>query len=422
MKGSFLILRGNHKFKMHIKQYINSGRRVFRRKKDEVGRKMKMEERYSREEKNSREERHSREEGYSMEERHSWEENVRKTVPYVAGEQPGKKNIIKLNTNECPYPPAPGVSRVAAAMNYDALRLYPDADITMLVDALAEYYHLKPEQIFVGVGSDDVLAMAFLTFFNSEKPILFPDVTYSFYDVWARLYRIPYQTCPLKEDWHICPEDYRQPNGGIIFPNPNAPTGLPEPLSVVEEIIKANRDVVVIVDEAYVDFGGESAFPLLEKYDNLLIVQTFSKSRAMAGLRIGFAMGNEKLIRYLNDAKFSFNSYTMNLPSQVLGAEAVKDEAYFKETIRRLIATRERIKGELKKLGFTFPDSKGNFIFASHDHVPAETLFEALRSADIYVRYWNKPRIHNSLRITIGTDEEMDSLIAFLKKYLVQKE
>jgi len=348
----------------------------------------------------------------------NWEENVRKVVPYVAGEQPNKQNMIKLNTNECPYPPAPGVEKLAAGMNCDALRLYPDSNTTPLVDALAEYYGVSPKQVFVGVGSDDVLAMAFLTFFNSDKPILFPDVTYSFYDVWADLYRIPYKTCALDENWHICPADYKQPNGGIIFPNPNAPTGLLESLEVVEEILEANRDVIVIVDEAYIDFGGTSALSLLEKYDNLLVVQTFSKSRAMAGLRIGFCIGSEKLIGYLNDVKFSFNSYTMNMPSQVLGVEAVKDDAYFKETTGKIIATRERVKKELKELGFSFPDSMANFVFASHESVPAEKIFKALREADIYVRYWNKPRINNSLRITIGTDAEMDKLIAFLKQEL----
>lgn len=347
-----------------------------------------------------------------------WEDNVRKVVPYVAGEQPNKPNMIKLNTNECPYPPAPGVERLVAGLNCDALRLYPDSNTTPLVNALAEYYHVKPSRIFVGVGSDDVISMAFMTFFNGGKPILFPDVTYSFYDVWADLYRIPYQTCPLDENWHICPQDYKQPNGGVIFPNPNAPTGLLESLDVVEEIIQANRDVVVIVDEAYIDFGGESALPLLEKYDNLLVVQTFSKSRAMAGLRIGFCIGNEKLIKYLNDVKFSFNSYTMNLPAQVLGVEAVKDEAYFRETTGKIIATREWVKQELSRLGFTFPDSKANFVFASHKTVPAQEIFQALREADIYVRYWNKPRINNCLRITIGTDDEMHSLIAFLRDYL----
>lgn len=350
-----------------------------------------------------------------------WEENIRKCVPYVAGEQPNKPNMIKLNTNECPYPPAPGVEKAAAGMDLDALRLYPNAEVKPLVEALAEYYKVKPGQVFVGVGSDDVLSMAFMTFFNGKDPILFPDITYSFYDVWADLYRIPYKTCALDENWQMKTEDYKQPNGGVIFPNPNAPTGVMEPLEKVEEIIKANPDVIVIVDEAYVDFGGVSALPLVEKYENLLVVQTFSKSRAMAGLRVGFCIGNEKLIGFLNDVKFSFNSYTMNLPSQILGVEAVKDDAYFKATTAKIVATRERVKKELTELGFTFPDSKTNFIFASHKTVPAEEIFKALREADIYVRYWNKPRINNSLRITIGTDEQMDVLIRFLKEYLANR-
>lgn len=356
-----------------------------------------------------------RQRGYG---RMKWEENVRKVVPYVAGEQPDKQDMIKLNTNECPYPPAPGVAKLAAEMDYTALRLYPNANADPLVEALAAYYHVKPKQVFVGVGSDDVLSMAFLTFFNSGRPVLFPDVTYSFYDVWAELYRIPYKTCALDSDWHIRPKDYRQPNGGVIFPNPNAPTGVLEDLETVEEIVAANRDVVVIVDEAYVDFGGVSALPLLEKYDNLLVVQTFSKSRALAGLRIGFCIGNEKLIGYLNDAKFSFNSYTMNRPAQMLGVAAVRDETYFRETTGKIVATRERVKKELRKLGFCFPDSKANFIFASHETIPAGQLFQALREADIYVRHWDKPRISNHLRITVGTDEEMDRLLDFLKDYV----
>ena len=349
-----------------------------------------------------------------------WEDNVRKVVPYIAGEQPKEKNIIKLNTNECPYPPAHGVKKLAEELDCDAMRLYPDSNSTPLAEALAEYYHVKPGQVFVGVGSDDVLAMAFMTFFNSDKPILFPDVTYSFYDVWADLYRIPYQTCALDENWKLRPEDYEQPNGGIIFPNPNAPTGVLESIGTVERIIAANRDVVVIVDEAYIDFGGVSALPLIEKYDNLLVVQTFSKSRAMAGMRIGYCIGNEKLIAYLNDVKFSFNSYTMNRPSQLLGVEAVRDDAYFKEITSKIVATRERVKKELKELGFSFTDSKTNFLFATHERIPAQEIFQALRAAGIYVRYWNKPRISNHLRITIGTEEQMDSMLAFLKQYIAE--
>ena len=347
-----------------------------------------------------------------------WEENVRRAVPYVAGEQPDRPGIIKLNTNECPYPPAPGAAEMARQMNWDDLRLYPDPDSGILVNALAEYHQVKREQVFVGVGSDDVLSLAFLTFFNGGRPILFPDVTYSFYDVWARLYGIPYITCALDENWHICAKDYCQPNGGVIFPNPNAPTGLLERLETVEEIIAANEGSVVIVDEAYVDFGGVSALPLLKKYDNLLVVRTFSKSRSLAGLRIGYCIGNEQLIGYLNDVKFSVNSYTMNLPSQRLGVESVKDDAYFRATTEKIIASRERTKGELARLGFTFPDSRANFIFASHESVPAKQIYQALREKDIYVRYWDKPSISESLRITVGTDEQMDRLVEVLETYI----
>lgn len=347
-----------------------------------------------------------------------WRQNIRRVEPYIPGEQPNKPGMVKLNTNECPYPPAPGVEAKAKEFACDSLRLYPDPECSSLVDCLAEYYEVKPEQVFVGVGSDDVLAMCFMTFFNSDKPILFPDVTYSFYDVWAELYRIPYKTCALDENFRIVPEDYKQPNGGIIFPNPNAPTGVLEPLSVIEEILQANPDSIVIIDEAYIDFGGVSCQHLIEKYDNLLVVQTFSKSRAMAGCRIGFAIGNEELIQYLNDVKFSFNSYTMNRPSLELGVEAVKDERYFEDTLVKIVCTRERVKEELAELGFSFPDSKANFIFATHKSVPAADIFKALKENNIYVRHWNKPRIDNYLRISIGTDEEMDKLIGFLKEYL----
>ncbi|MBO5166279.1 MAG: histidinol-phosphate transaminase [Lachnospiraceae bacterium] len=350
----------------------------------------------------------------------SWENNIRKVVPYVPGEQPVRKDIIKLNTNENPYPPTPGVEKLLQDFDWDALRLYPDTKATVLVEELAARYQIKPSNIFVGVGSDDVLAMAFLTFFNSEKPILFPDITYSFYDVWADLYRIPYKLCPLDEEFKMVAEDYKQENGGIIFPNPNAPTGVLETVEMVEEIVKANPDVVVIVDEAYIDFGGVSCLPLIEKYENLLVVQTFSKSRSMAGMRIGYAMGNEKLIGYLNDTKFSFNSYTMNMTSQVLGAEAVRDNDYFMECNAKVMATRERTKVRLKELGFTFPDSKTNFIFAKHESRSGAEIFEALKERNIYIRHWNKPRIADYLRISIGTDEQMDKLIEALKEILAQ--
>ena len=337
----------------------------------------------------------------------NWRENVRRVVPYVPGEQPNKPGMIKLNTNENPYPPAPGVQKVLEEFSADSLRLYPDPAVTELTECLAEYYGVSKDQVFVGVGSDDVLAMAFMTFFNSEKPILFPDISYSFYSVWAEEFRIPYIRPALDENFKLVKEDYYQENGGIIFPNPNAPTAIYEPLETIEDILKHNQDVVVIVDEAYIDFGGTSALSLIDKYDNLLVVQTFSKSRSMAGMRIGFAIGNPELIKYLNDVKYSFNSYTMNRTSICSGVESVKDDVYFKEMTAKIVATREWSKEELKKLGFSFTDSKANFIFATHERVPAKELFEALREANIFVRYFNSPRIDNYLRITIGTDGEM---------------
>ncbi len=345
-----------------------------------------------------------------------WEENVRKVEPYVPGEQPKNTDVIKLNTNECPYPPAPGVRKLAEEFDYGKLRLYPDTEAGKLADALCGYYGIAPEQLFIGVGSDDVLALAFLTFFHSGKPVWFPDITYSFYDVWAQLYRIPYERKPLDGQFNIVKEDYFGENGGIVIPNPNAPTGVFEEVGVLEEIIAANPGSVVIVDEAYVDFGGESCRKLIGKYDNLLVVQTFSKSRAMAGLRIGFAMGNPKLIGYLKDVKFSFNSYTMNMPSIEIGAEAVRDEEYFKHTVNKIIQTRERVKKELAELGFTFPDSRANFIFASHEKMAAKEIFGELKKRNIFVRFWDKPRIRNYLRITVGTGEQMDILLKNLKE------
>ena len=348
----------------------------------------------------------------------AWESNIRKVVPYVPGEQPKNKKVIKLNTNENPYPPSPKVTEELLRMETEGMRKYPDPAAQQLVDAIAHTQGVKPSQIFVGVGSDDVLAMAFLTFFNSEKPILFPDITYSFYDVWADLFRIPYECQKLDENFQIRKEDYLKENGGVIFPNPNAPTGALLPLEEIEEIVRHNQDVIVIVDEAYIDFGGLTAKGLLEKYENLLIVQTFSKSRSMAGMRIGYAIGNEELIKYLNDVKYSFNSYTMNNTAISLGTAAALDQEYFEETRQKIIATRERTKKEMASLGFTFADSMANFLFVTHERVKAKELFEALKAEGIYVRYFNKPRIDNHLRITIGTDEEMDTLFDFLRTYL----
>ncbi len=346
-----------------------------------------------------------------------FEKNIRKVEPYVPGEQPQRK-VIKLNTNENPYPPAPGVKSALLQMDVDRMRLYPDPTSGELVHTLAEYYGVKDDQVFVGVGSDDVLAMCFLTFFNSDKPILFPDITYSFYKVWAELYRIPYECPELDSEFRIVKEDYYRENGGVIFPNPNAPTSIYENLDFVEDILKHNQDVIVIVDEAYIDFAGKSAMELIDRYDNLIVVQTFSKARSMAGMRIGYAISNPKLTRYLNDAKYSFNSYTMNQTALACGVEAVKDKAYFEECVAKIVETREWTKKELSKLGFVFPDSQSNFIFAKHPQYSAKNLFEALKKADIYVRFFSGERTRDYLRITIGTREEMQALFSFLKDYI----
>lgn len=348
-------------------------------------------------------------------------DKIRIVEPYVPGEQPQNK-VIKLNTNENPYPPAPGVENVLRELDTDRFRLYPDPAAEILTKELASYYGVGQDQVFVGVGSDDVLSMCFLTFFNSEKPILFPDITYSFYKVWAELYRIPYECQKLDADFKIKKEDYYKENGGVIFPNPNAPTAVYESLDFIEDILVHNQDVIVIVDEAYIDFAGKSALELIDRYENLIVVQTFSKSRSMAGMRIGYAISNPTLIKYLNDVKYSFNSYTMNQTALACGVEAVKDKAYFEDTVKKIVQTREWAKEELRKLGFQFTDSKANFIFATHPEYDAKELFEALKKENIYVRYWNSERINQYLRITVGTREEMEALLSFLRNLINDKQ
>jgi len=350
-----------------------------------------------------------------------WKKNLRVVDPYVPGEQPKQENMIKLNTNENPYPPAPGVEKVLKSMETGDFRLYPKPDARELVDALAEEYGVPANQVFVGVGSDDVLGMAFLTCFNSEKPVLFPDITYSFYPVWADLFKIPYNRPALNENFCIKKEDYFVENGGIVIANPNAPTSIAMPLADIEEIVAKNPDSVVIIDEAYVDFGGETALPLVDKYDNLLVVQTFSKSRSMAGMRIGFAIGNKELIDAMYAVRNSYNSYTMNMPSILCGVEAVKDRAYFDKTRNAIMETREDVAEKLAKLGFTVLPSSTNFLFAAHESVPAEELFMLLREKHIYVRYFKSPRINNYLRITIGTPEQMEVFLKELESYLATK-
>ncbi len=348
----------------------------------------------------------------------NWRDNLRSIEPYVPGEQPDFSDMVKLNTNENPYPPSPKVRQVLKEFNSDTLKLYPDPSSHLLADAIAKHYGIGTNQVFTGVGSDDVLAIAFMTFFNSEKPILFPDITYSFYDVWAKLFDIPYKRPELDADFNIKAEDYYCDNGGIVIANPNAPTGISQSEEFLKDIIEHNRDVVVIIDEAYIDFCGNSALNLIQCYDNVLIVQTYSKSRSLAGMRIGYAMGNAELIKAMDDVRFSFNSYPMTRLSVEIGKAAIEDTDYYKETIKKIIETREWTKKELKRLGFTFGNSDTNFIFATHSCVNASYIFGKLKEKHIFVRYFNSPRIDNYLRISIGTQEEMKYFIDELEKIL----
>ena len=346
----------------------------------------------------------------------NWREYIRPVTPYVPGEQPRDNRVIKLNTNENPYPPSPKVMEP-----YDfPLRKYPDPTAGDLVQAIADYHGVDKEQVFVGVGSDDVLGMAFLTFFNSDLPILFPDISYSFYPVWAEVFQIPCRSIPVTEDFTIRAEDYLGENGGVVFPNPNAPTGILLPKEKVKQILDGNRDSIVIVDEAYIDFApeGSSALSLLPEYDNLLVVRTFSKSRSMAGLRIGYAIGSREVIAAMQAVKYSYNSYTMNQPSIVWGVRSIQDDAYFREMVQKIVATRERFTAALQDMGFRVLPSATNFVFAGHPSVPAREIFEKARENGIFFRYFSQPRVCDFLRITIGTDEEMDQVIRFLRENL----
>ena len=345
-------------------------------------------------------------------------DKLRKIDPYVPGEQPKTASIIKLNANENPYPPAPGVAEVLRTFDTAKLAVYPDANAKALKTAVADRFGLRPAQVFLGNGSDDVLALAFQSFFCSDKPILYPDITYSFYPVWCDLFRIPYETMPLDEDFCVNVRDYDKPNGGIVLPNPNAPTGRGVSLDFLEDLLQHNQDCVVIIDEAYVDFGAQSAVPLLDKYENLLIVQTTSKSRSLAGMRIGYALGSETLISTLEAVKNSYNSYTMDAVALAVGEASIRDEAYFQDTCRKVAATRDRSADELRALGFTVLPSLTNFLFVTHPEKKAPDIFAALREKGIFIRYFKLPRIDNYLRITVGTDEQMDKLLAALKEIL----
>ena len=350
-----------------------------------------------------------------------WSKVVGTLTPYVPGEQPKIANLIKLNTNENPYPPSPRVlEAIQDELGADAarLRLYPDPNADLLKGTIARTYGLTADKVFVGNGSDEVLAHVFMALLKHERRVLFPDITYSFYPVYCGLYDVDYRTVPLADDFTINPADYAQPNGGIIFPNPNAPTGCLLADDAIEQMLKANPDSVVVVDEAYVDFGGKSAISLVDRYDNLLVVHTLSKSRSLAGLRVGFAVGDPALIEALERVKNSFNSYPLDRLAIVGAVAALEDSGHFEQSRQAIIASRDTLTAALTQLGFEVLPSAANFIFARHPQYDAAQLAQALREKNIIVRHFKLPRIDQFLRITVGTDAECTALIAALRNIL----
>lgn len=345
---------------------------------------------------------------------HLWSDFVYQLEPYVPGEQPKVLDLIKLNTNENPYPPSPTVAQALSADRLDELRLYPDPNSSSLKQAVAGYCGVSESDVFVGNGSDEVLALAFMAFFQQQQPILFPDISYSFYPVYCNLYGIDSIQLPLAADFTIHFDDYDQPNGGIIFPNPNAPTGVGVGLGTIESLLESNQDSVVIVDEAYVDFGGESAVSLVGRFPNLLVVQTLSKSRSLAGLRVGFAIGSAGLIEGLDRVKNSFNSYPVDRLAEVAAVAAIEDVDYFKQCCEQIVSSRDWTTKQLQSLGFEVLPSQANFIFARPTLIEARVLFARLREKNILVRYFDKPRIDQFLRITIGTEAQMKALVDVL--------
>lgn len=346
-----------------------------------------------------------------------WSPSIQSLVPYTPGEQPQVEGLIKLNTNENPYPPAPAVREVLDQFDTSRLRLYPDPESAQLKQSLAHTHGLNTNQVFIGNGSDEVLALTFMALLRQDKPLLLPETTYSFYNVYIDLYGIEARHIALTDDFRIDLSQYQQPNGGIIFANPNAPTGISVPLSEIRALLENNTDSVVVVDEAYVDFGAESATALIDQYPNLLVTQTFSKSRSLAGLRIGCAFGHADLIEALERVKNSFNSYPLDMLAQAVAAASLEDENYFRSRLDQVIATREWTNEQLQTLGFEVLPSHTNFVFASHPKVSGAELMAYLRENKILVRHFTKPRIENHLRITIGTDEEMQALINCLRQH-----
>ncbi|EHJ51812.1 histidinol-phosphate transaminase [Streptococcus macacae] len=342
---------------------------------------------------------------------------LRKIEPYTAGVQPAKEKMIKLNTNENAYGASPKVHEALASFDADRLRKYSTLDQADLRFALADNLQVRPEQLMIANGSDDVLSIAFLAFFNNDEPVLFPDLTYGFYKVWADLYGVNYHEVPLAEDFTIQTEDYLADNGGIILTNPNAPTGIYKPLAEIEAILKANQDTVVIVDEAYINFGGQSAIPLLDKYDNLVITRTFSKDAALAGLRVGYAIANEALIAVMNAVKHSINPYSVDLLAEKLARAAVEDWAYYQVNAKKIQKTRSWFSEQLLRRGFDVLPSQANFVLAKPNDLAADKLFKGLEARNIYVRYFPKvERIKDYLRISIGKQEEMKAVIKAIEE------
>lgn len=347
-----------------------------------------------------------------------WSDVVNTLTPYVPGEQPQIKNLVKLNTNENPYPPSPKVLDSINAIAADTLRLYPDPESVALRQAIASRNSLELDQVFVGNGSDEVIALAFMALLKHNLPLYFPDVSYSFYPVWSEMFDIAYTTVPVREDFSIDPLAYPTRNGGIIIPNPNAPTGMLMSLESIHTLLRRSADSVVVIDEAYIDFGGQSATQLINEHDNLLVVQTLSKSRALAGLRVGIAMGSRTLIEALERVKNSFNSYPLDIIAQRAALASVVDEDYFRTSCQRVIDSRDKLCTSLQALKFDILPSGANFVFASHSQYAARDLFSGLREQGVLVRYFDKPRIDNHLRITIGTEADNEALLVALEALL----
>lgn len=350
-----------------------------------------------------------------------WSELVNTLTPYVPGEQPRTQNLVKLNTNESPYPPSPKVVDAMSAVTGDMLRLYPDPQSLALKQAYARRNGLDETQVFVGNGSDEVLALTFMALLKHSEPLYFPDITYSFYPVWGELSGVSHVAIPVGDDFSIDPLSYPEKNGGIIIPNPNAPTGMLMGLGDIRTLLHRSSSSVVVIDEAYIDFGGESAAQLINDSDNLLVVQTLSKSRALAGLRVGVAMGSAALIEGLERVKNSFNSYPLDVVAQHAALASLEDEEYFQESCSKVIASRERLCVSMASLGFEVLPSSANFVFATHPQYQARDLFAALRERGIVVRYFDKPRIDRYLRISIGTDKDCDALLLALQDLVGQR-